>query len=111
VSLSLYVDNHPRCLLEPLGKSYWPYRYVTDPDAAEVLDIFKRVVDSGRHLSIMAHFSHHVELESPIVREAIRRIRLTGANIRCQAPLVKHVNDSPDVWEKVTAVSSNPVFA
>jgi L-lysine 2,3-aminomutase len=93
-------------LLTYLGapNSYWPYRYVTDRDSTSLLDIFKRVVDSGRHLSMMAHFSHPVELESPIVQEAIRRIRMTGANIRCQAPLVKHVNDSADVWEKVINV-------
>ena len=41
------------------------------------------------------------EMETPIVREAIRRIRATGAVIRAQAPLVQHINDDPDVWVRM----------
>ncbi|KAK7062648.1 hypothetical protein VNI00_000136 [Paramarasmius palmivorus] len=70
--------------------SYWPYRYLTDPDAGEMLKLFERIVKSGRHLSIMAHFSHPVELQSTAVQEAMRRIRATGANIR--------FNDQPHIW-------------
>ena len=51
---------------------------------------------SGRQLALMAHFSHPRELETRAVRQAIRRIVATGAVIRCQAPLVRHVNDSAD---------------
>jgi len=31
----------------------------------------------------------------------VRRIRNTGAQIRTQSPLIKHVNDDPDVWTKL----------
>uniref|UniRef100_A0A0W0G5T7 Lysine 2,3-aminomutase n=1 Tax=Moniliophthora roreri TaxID=221103 RepID=A0A0W0G5T7_MONRR len=78
--------------------SYWPYRYLTDPDAGEMLKLFEKIVKSGRHLSIMAHFSHPVELQGVAVQEAMRRIRATGANIRCQAPLIRQVNDQPHIW-------------
>ncbi|RME33172.1 MAG: lysine 2,3-aminomutase [Gammaproteobacteria bacterium] len=81
--------------------SFWPYRYVTDPDADELLRLFERVVESGRHLSLMAHVNHWRELETPIAREAIRRIRDTGAVIRTQAPLLAHVNDDPHVWNRL----------
>ena len=81
--------------------SFWPYRYVTDRDADDLLRLFERIVESGRHLALMAHVNHWRELETPIVREAIRRIRDTGAVIRTQAPLLAHVNDDPHVWNRL----------
>lgn len=78
--------------------SYWPYKYVTDPEADDILRLFEEVVESGRHLAIMAHFSHPAELKTEIVKEAIRRIRSTGAEIRMQAPVIRHVNDNPESW-------------
>ena len=81
--------------------TFWPQRFVTDDDAEELLDLFKRLVDGGKHIAIMAHFNHWREMETPIVREAIRRIRATGAVIRAQAPLVQHINDDPDVWVRM----------
>lgn len=78
--------------------AYWPYRYVTNDDADDLLRLFETVTMSGRHLAIMAHVSHPRELQSPVVREAIRRIRMTGAVIRSQAPLIHHVNADPWVW-------------
>ncbi|NLD00149.1 MAG: 4Fe-4S cluster-binding domain-containing protein [Gammaproteobacteria bacterium] len=81
--------------------TFWPQRFVTDDDAQELLDLFKKLVDGGKHIAIMAHFNHWREMETPIVREAIRRIRATGAVIRAQAPLVQHINDDPDVWVRM----------
>ncbi|AEB11131.1 KamA family radical SAM protein [Marinithermus hydrothermalis] len=78
--------------------AYWPQRYVTDADADDALRFFEEIVAAGKHLAIMAHSSHPVELATPIAQEAIRRVRETGAVIRTQAPLIKHVNDDPDVW-------------
>ena len=81
--------------------AYWPQRYVTDQDAEELLDVFRRIILSGRTVAIMGHYSHPVELSTPIAREAVRRIRETGANIRMQSPLIRHVNDDPDVWTEL----------
>ena len=81
--------------------AYWPYRFVTDPDADDLLRLFEEVQASGRRLAMMAHFSHPRELSTPIVREAIRRVRGTGAVIRCQAPLIRHVNDDADTWAEM----------
>ena len=78
--------------------SYWPYKYVTDYEADEVLRIFEKVINSGKHLAIMSHFNHWKELSTEVAREAIRRIRNTGAEIRTQSPLIKHVNDDSEVW-------------
>jgi KamA family protein len=81
--------------------AFWPYKFVTDPDADTLLRLFERVVASGRHLALMAHFTHPRELETPVVRKAIERIRGTGAVIRTQAPLVRHINDSAGTWAEL----------
>lgn len=81
--------------------AYWPYRYVTDPDADDVLRLFEEVRAAGKQLALMAHFSHHRELETPIARVALSRIASSGAVIRCQAPLIRHVNDDPEVWGRM----------
>lgn len=79
--------------------AYWPQRFVNDADADDLLALFERVVKAGKNLAFMAHFSHPVELSTPIAERAIERILATGATIRCQAPLIRHVNDKPEVWE------------
>ena len=81
--------------------AYWPHRFVTDPDADDLMRLFSRIVATGRHLALMAHFSHPVELSTPIAQLALRRIRSTGANIRMQSPVLRHINDSPRVWEQM----------
>lgn len=78
--------------------AYWPQRYVTDTDADDLLRLFERVADAGKHLAIMGHYSHAVELSTPISREAVRRIRDAGANIRMQSPVIRHVNDDAGAW-------------
>jgi KamA family protein len=79
--------------------SYWPQRFVDDADADDLLRLFDRIIQSGRSVAFMAHFNHHREMETPIAREAIRRIQSTGAVIRSQSPLLSHINDSAGVWE------------
>ncbi len=81
--------------------SFWPQRFVTDADADELLMLLNRLVRAGKQVAFMAHFNHWQELETPIVREAIRRIRETGAVIRSQSPLVAHINDDPEVWARL----------
>ena len=81
--------------------AYWPQRFVSDEDADDCLRLFEEVVASGRHLALMGHYSHPVELEPQIARMAVQRIRSTGAQIRMQAPLIRHVNDNPDVWAEL----------
>lgn len=81
--------------------SFWPQRYVSDPDAGQVLRILERCVRAGKHVAVMAHYNHWRELDTPIVREAIRRIRATGAVIRSQGPLLRGINDDPTVWGRL----------
>lgn len=80
---------------------FWPYKFLTDRDAQDFLDLFKRIVDSGINLSFMAHFNHLNELKTPAVQEAIQLLRKTGAQIRTQSPLIKNINDDADMWAKM----------
>ena len=81
--------------------SYWPYKFVTDDDADEMLRLFEKIVKQGYHLAFMAHFNHPQELQTDIVKKAIQRIQNTGAIIRTQSPIMKHINDNPVVWEEM----------
>ncbi|MCE8029133.1 KamA family radical SAM protein [Billgrantia desiderata] len=81
--------------------TFWPYRFVTDPDADDVLALFRELTAAGKHVAFMAHFNHWKEMDTPICREAIRRIRATGAEIRTQAPLLRHINDDADQWARM----------
>lgn len=81
--------------------TFWPQRFVTDSDADELLGLFKKLIASGKHVAIMSHFNHWKELSTPIVKQAIKRLRDTGVEIRCQAPLVAKINDDSAVWVKM----------
>ena len=81
--------------------SYWPYKFLTDSDADETLKNFDKIVKSGTHLAIMAHFNHLAELSTDPIKEAIKRIRNTGAQIRTQSPLLAHINDDANMWAEM----------
>jgi KamA family protein len=78
--------------------AYWPQRFTTDPDAEDTLRLFERAVAAGKNLAFMAHFSHPRELEPALVETAVERILATGATIRTQAPLIRSINDDPEIW-------------
>ena len=81
--------------------AYWPYRFVTDPDSDDLMEVFSSVRRAGRHLALMAHYTHPREMETRIARQAVRRIQDAGAVVRCQAPVIRHVNDSADCWAQM----------
>ncbi|MDP1800724.1 MAG: lysine 2,3-aminomutase [Bacteroidota bacterium] len=80
---------------------YWPYKFISDDDADDMLNLFESIVRKGINLSFMAHFSHPVELDTPAVKSAIKRLRNVGVQIRTQSPILKHINDSPDLWSEM----------
>lgn len=81
--------------------SFWPYRYITDDDAGELLDLLGELVRAGKHVAVMTHFNHWREMKTPAAREAIARLRSTGAVLRSQSPLVRHINDDAGVWARM----------
>ena len=93
---------------------YWPYRFTDDDDADDLLKLFKDIKKAGKHLAFMAHFNHSVELEGEAVAEAIGRVLETGAIIRTQSPVLKHINDDPkvwaDMWKKQVALGCVPYY-
>lgn len=81
--------------------AYWPYKFLTDKDADEMLALFEEITDRGYHLAFMAHFNNPVELKTEAVRQAIKRIIATGAQIRTQSPVMKHINDRAADWKEM----------
>ncbi len=92
------MDHIRHIRLGSKALSYWPQRFVSDSDADELLRFMESIVAAGKHLALMAHFSHPVELVPEVAREAVRRVRSTGAEIRLQAPIIRRVNDHPEIW-------------
>jgi L-lysine 2,3-aminomutase len=94
--------------------SYWPYRFTSDRDADDLLRLFEDVRRSGRQLALMAHFSHPRELRTRVVREALRRVGDTGAVVRCQSPLIRHVNDRwqdlVELWNEEVRLGLVPYY-
>lgn len=81
--------------------AYWPHRLVSDQDADALLSLFERVVAAGKQLAIMIHYSHPRELSTPTAQAAVRRVLSTGARIYCQAPLIREINDAPEIWSEL----------
>ena len=78
--------------------TFWPYKYTTDPGAEKMMELFRKVKAAGKHLTVMAHFNHPVELSTDVVREAIANLQEAGVQIRCQAPIMKGINDNAEAW-------------
>lgn len=81
--------------------TFWPYRFVKDRDADDLLRLFEQLVTGGKHVAFMAHYNHPRELETSIAQEAIRRIRNTGVVIRSQGPLLANINDRAEIWSRL----------
>ena len=81
--------------------SYWPYRFLTDKDADNLIELFTKVRKAGKNIAFQAHFNHPTELSTDAVKEAIERIKSTGAQIRTQSPLLDKINNSPEIWTEM----------
>ncbi len=81
--------------------AYWPQRFVTDKDADDLIELFKKVVAAGKNLAIMGHYNHPVELRPAIAQQAVKRIVGSGATLRMQAPLIRHINEDPAGWAEL----------
>jgi KamA family protein len=80
--------------------SYWPHRFLAGEDANELKTLLTRISDSGKHIAIMAHVNHWRELVPEPVHRAVEMLRGTGATIRTQSPVLRHVNDDAAVWQR-----------
>lgn len=96
--LSSGLDHIDSIRIGTKSLAFWPQRYVSDDDAAEILRLFEQVSKAGKTLAFMAHYSHPRFMQTDVAKQAIANVRDTGAVIRCQSPLVRHVNDDPAIW-------------
>ena len=96
--LSADLDHIISIRIGTKALAYWPQRFVTDDDSDDLMALFDEVHSTGRNLALMAHYSHPVELSTPTAQAAVERVRSSGATIRCQAPLIRHVNDNANTW-------------
>lgn len=81
--------------------TFWPHRFLGAEDADDLMRLLTQLVESGKHVALMAHYNHWKELDTEAAQAAIRRVRATGAVIRAQGPLIAHINDDPAVWAKL----------
>lgn len=81
--------------------SYWPQRFVSDRDADDLLRLFERVVAAGKNMAVMGHYNHAVELRQEVAQQAVKRIVGTGATLRMQGPLIRHINEDPASWAEL----------
>ena len=95
------LPNLNSILIGTKALAYWPHRFVEGEDADDFLRLIEDVKAAGKHLAIMAHSSHSRELEPDIAQLAVKRLIDAGAVIRCQAPLIRKVNDNADVWAQL----------
>lgn len=94
--------NHIRSIrIGTKSLAYWPYRFFRDSDSDDIIRLFEDIAKAGKNLSIQAHFNHPAELSTDAVKTAISRIRNTGTQIRTQSPLLKHINDKPELWAQM----------
>jgi KamA family protein len=70
-----------------------PYRILRDPSLTEMLG---RYSTPERKIYVMAHFNHPRELTEPAV-EALIMLQKAGVTTVNQSPLIRGVNDAPEV--------------
>lgn len=94
--------NHIRSIrIGSKSLSYWPYCFLNDVDSDKIIELFSKVAAEGKSLSFQAHFNHPHELSTDAVKQAIKRIKQTGAQIRTQSPLLRNINDKPELWAQM----------
>jgi L-lysine 2,3-aminomutase len=99
--LSPELSNITTIRIGTRALSYWPYRFLTDNDSEDLLNLFKRIRKAGKHLAFMAQFNHPNELATEEVKQAIARIQEAGAIIRTQSPLLNHINADASIWAEM----------
>jgi lysine 2,3-aminomutase len=87
-----------------------PYRIIDDPS---LLEMIAKYSDGKKTIYIMTHFVHPRELTDAAIK-SIHLLRKAGAVIANQAPLIRGVNDSPEVlaelFESLSFIGAAPYY-
>jgi L-lysine 2,3-aminomutase len=110
----LEIDSVKTIRFNTKALTWWPFRFTTDKDAENILDLFRHIVASGRKLTFCAHLTHVKELQNDYVIEAVKNIQATGAQIICQGPVVEGINDTIEdwvnLWSQEVALGLQPYY-
>lgn len=74
-----------------------PWRVLDDPDLLEMISTYST---PQKRIYVMAHFDHPRELTKPAV-EGIAALMKAGAVVVNQCPIIKGINDDPNVMAKM----------
>jgi len=87
-----------------------PCRILQDPD---LLKLFEETCTDTKQLYVVVHFDHEREITEAAIR-AIKAMRKTGAELANQTPLIRGINDDPDVlaalFQKLSFVGVPPYY-
>ncbi|MEE9118625.1 MAG: KamA family radical SAM protein [Calditrichia bacterium] len=90
--------------------AYNPHRILNDPS---LIDLFHKYSTDEKKIYIMAHFNHPRELTREAI-EGMNRLRETGAVTVNQTPLIRGVNDNPnvlaDLFNKLSYIGIPPYY-
>ena len=74
-----------------------PYRILNDPSLLEMISKYSL---ADRRIFVMAHFNHPRELTEPAL-EGLRLLQRAGAITMNQSPILRGVNDKPEVIKEL----------
>jgi len=87
-----------------------PFRIINDPS---LLEMFRKYSTAQKKIYIMAHFNHPRELTSQAI-EGLNALMDSGVTLVNQTPMVKGVNDDPDVlaelFSKLSFIGVPPYY-
>ena len=87
-----------------------PFRIINDPS---LLEMFRKYSTAQKKIYIMAHFNHPRELTSQAI-EGLNALMESGVTLVNQTPMVKGVNDDPDVlaelFSKLSFIGVPPYY-
>ena len=87
-----------------------PFRIINDPS---LLEMFRKYSTAQKKIYIMAHFNHPRELTSQAI-EGLTTLMDSGVTLVNQTPMVKGVNDDPDVlaelFSKLSFIGVPPYY-
>ena len=87
-----------------------PFRILNDPS---LLEMFRKYSTNEKKIYVMAHFNHPRELTDKAV-EGLNALMNSGVSLVNQTPLVKGVNDDPDVladlFSKLSFIGVPPYY-